>query len=215
MCGLYSFTKTRDAIAQLFALEALPEEWPARHKVLPGTDGLIVRLSDDGRSGAFARWGFRPWPNVKNPPINARAETVFSNGLFRRAAMGSRCLIPVDGFFEPEGPKRAGRRHCYFHLRDDSPFALAGICARNRETGDYSYAIVTTAANEQVGGIHGRMPVIVEPDDYDAWLRHDTPRELLEALVASRPTPELVSYRVTPELYKLPEDDPLCVAVAE
>ncbi len=211
MCGLYSFTRTRDAVTQLFGLHGLPDELAPRHKVLPGTDGLIIRLSE----GQFARWGFRPWPNVKNPPINARAETVFQNGLFRRAAIGSRCLIPVDGFFEPEGPKRAGRRHCYFHRSDDAPFALAGIYARNRESDTESYAIVTTAANEQVSLIHSRMPVIVAPDDYDLWLSGETPRAELEALVQSRPTPALVAYRVTPELYKLPDDDPLCVAVAE
>ncbi|MEM9058224.1 MAG: SOS response-associated peptidase, partial [Pseudomonadota bacterium] len=167
------------------------------------------------RAGELARWGFKPWPTVKNAPINARAETVFSNGLFKRAALGQRCLVPVDGFFEPEGPKHPGRRHCFFQRRDAVPFALAGLCTPDRDTGALSYAIVTTSANPQVEAVHGRMPVIVSSDDYDAWLDPATPRAVLDELVRSRPTPDLVSYRVTPSLYALPVDDPLCVAVAE
>lgn len=37
-----------------------------------------------------------------------------------------------------------------------------------------SCTIVATSANELVGQMHDRMPVILGPDDYAAWLDPDT-----------------------------------------
>jgi putative SOS response-associated peptidase YedK len=50
------------------------------------------------------RWGLRPrWAKaekVAREPINARAETVATNGMFRQAYARRRCLVPAGAFYE-------------------------------------------------------------------------------------------------------------------
>ena len=60
--------------------------------------------------------------------------------------------------------------------RDGAPFAMAGIwddwlSADGSEL--ESCAVVTTAANDHLAPIHHRMPVILDPKDWDAWLDNE------------------------------------------
>jgi putative SOS response-associated peptidase YedK len=67
----------------------------------------------------------------------------------------------------------------YITLRAGGPFAFAGLWERwHGEEGDVqSCSIVTTAANELMRPLHDRMPVILDPKDYAAWLDQDTQAE--------------------------------------
>jgi hypothetical protein len=78
-----------------------------------------------------------------------------------------------------------------FHLWDDKPFAFAGLwdvwkdpAGRPQPT----FCILTTAANELVRPVHGRMPVIVPGRHLDLWLAHDV-QERAESAPVLRPTP--------------------------
>ena len=48
-----------------------------------------------------------------------------------------------------------------------------------------TFCIITTAANELVGRIHDRMPVILPPDAYDRWLANIEPknRRMIDAIL--------------------------------
>ena len=63
-------------------------------------------------------------------------------------------------------------------MDDRRPMALAGIWAswKDPETQEWtrSCAIITTQANSALASIHTRMPVILEPHDWDLWLDRDT-----------------------------------------
>lgn len=74
-------------------------------------------------------------------------------------------------------------------LKDNAPFAFAGLWEANRRCGEpiESCTIITTHANELMAPIHDRMPVIIPPDKYDLWL--DTAVQEVERL-----TPLLVPY---------------------
>ena len=98
--------------------------------------------------------------------INARAETVATRVLFRRAWRQARCLVPVRGFFEwAAGPPP--RQPVWFGRRDGRLFALAALV-----DGD-GFVIVTHAANEAVGPVHGRMPWALAPDHAVRFTAHD------------------------------------------
>jgi len=125
------------------------------------------------------RWGLIPaW--VKEPGefstlINARSETAAQKPSFRAAMKYRRCLVPADGFYEWAGQK--GKKHPFhIHREDGQPIAFAGLWEHWLGAGGSemeSVTILTTEANANVAPIHERMPVIIDPDDFDAWLDCD------------------------------------------
>ncbi|MDH3514790.1 MAG: SOS response-associated peptidase, partial [Gammaproteobacteria bacterium] len=104
--------------------------------------------------------------------INARAETVAQKPSYRTAFRRRRCLIAADGFYEwrPGKPKK---QPYYIRLKEGRPFGFAGLWERWEPEGQEpveSCTIIVTSANELIGQIHDRMPVILASQDYDLWL---------------------------------------------
>jgi putative SOS response-associated peptidase YedK len=124
------------------------------------------------------RWGLvPPWADdlaIGNRMINARGETVDQKPSFRKAFASRRCLIPADGYFEWQ--KTAdGKQPYLIELADGGVFAMAGLWEENRKVaGDaaplLTCTVITTEANQMTGKVHDRMPVILEPEQYDRWL---------------------------------------------
>lgn len=149
--------------------------------------------------------------------INARAETVAEKNSFKSAFKKRRCLILADGFYEWQrnqagsGPKQP----YYIRLETGTPYAFAGLWEHwEGEDGHAinSTTIITTEANELVGEIHHRMPVILSPESYATWL--DTsiqePEELMP-LLAPYPSEQTEAYPVSTHVNKPAHDDPECV----
>ena len=65
--------------------------------------------------------------------------------------------------------------------------------------------ILTTAANETVAPVHGRMPVILPPDAWDAWLAGD------EISLAPYPADAMTANPVSTHVNRPANDDPRCV----
>jgi len=157
MCGRYALHANPDVVALQFGLDVLPG-FKASYNVCPGSDVLVIR---GPRKASLLRWG------AGNKQINARAETLTERPMFRNAFRQYRCLIPASGFYEWQSV--AGRKQPWYVLpREQQLFALGGIVLLWR--GVRSVAIVTTAANALMAKIHERMPVLVAPGSYDAWL---------------------------------------------
>jgi putative SOS response-associated peptidase YedK len=82
-----------------------------------------------------------------------------------------RCLIPADGYYEW---KAVEKKKQPYHIRraDGQPFAFAGLWETWHKAGPplESCTILTTAAAKSIEWLHHRMPVILSPVDYDAWL---------------------------------------------
>ena len=91
--------------------------------------------------------------------------------LFREAFAKRRALIPATGFFEWQ--KRADGKQPYRFQREDlEPFAFAGLWEFARIGGEdiLSATIIVGEPNPLAAAVHDRMPVILEPEDYDRWL---------------------------------------------
>lgn len=179
MCGRFTNQITWRELVELYRIHDQPAlNLRPRYNVAPSQDIPIVRPSDDGREIAIARWGLVPfWAKdlkVGYKMINAKAETVDEKPSFRNAFKSRRCLIPADGFYEwakLEGGEKQPYRLC---LKDQVPFAFAGLWERNDGLEVTSCTIITTEPNEVAGEIHNRMPAILPPEDYDAWLSAET-----------------------------------------
>ncbi len=176
MCGLYSFRSSAEETRSLLNYLERPE-FPPRRYVTPGSPIAIVRVEQGQRHFALVRWGFIPsWvKEIKpgKPLINARGETVAEKPSFRNAMKRRRCLIPADGFYEWQGDI-PGRKQPYFiHRPGNGLFAFAGLWEHwmgadgsEIETG----VIITTEPNREIARVHTRMPVVIEPEDYETWL---------------------------------------------
>lgn len=194
MCSRFSQTLPPDGVRSLFGYRNRPD-FPPRHNISPSEPIPVVRQTRErGREFVLMRWGLIPsW--VKDPDefsmlINARSETVLEKPSFRAAMRHRRCLIPADGFYEWTGPK--GRKRPFHICRaDGGPIAFAGLWehwqgAEGEEI--ESVTILTTEANADLAPLHHRMPVILDPDDFDAWLDCDRiPVEEVMELLCSAP----------------------------
>ncbi|MEQ1670164.1 MAG: SOS response-associated peptidase [Hyphomicrobium sp.] len=207
MCSRYSLTSPPQAVRKMFQCEGA-EDFPPRYNIAPTDPALIVRHSlRHARELVLVRWGLIP-PWVKDPRefatlINARSETVAEKPSFRGAIRHRRCIVPTDGFYEWTGRPGAKQPHL-IRLKRGTPFALAGLWehwlgADGSEL--ETMAILTTAANHDMAAIHDRMPVILNPPDYDRWLdcRPGTADHIGD-LLKPLPDGEITTLAVNPKL---------------
>ena len=157
------------------------------------------------------RWGLVPFwakdPRIGRRTINARAETVASKPAFRAAFRRRRCLVPADGFYEWTGP-RGKRQPLNIHRSDGNPLALAGLWESHDEFGP-TFTIITTAPNAYMSTIHSRMPVVLEPGDWNTWLSADDEDPAWRAALL-RPAADhvLTGYPVNPAVNSVRNNGP-------
>jgi len=211
MCGRYSLTTPPEAMRDLFGVETLLN-MPARYNIAPTQTAPVVRRrADDGdREMATMRWGLIPsWAKdmtMAARMINARSETVAEKPSFRRAYRQRRCLVPSDGFYEWQKTDD-GKQPWRICMRDRGLFAFAGLYETwtGPDGSVDSYTILTTVANRTLIPVHPRMPVILQPTAYAAWLgEEDTD---LSALLTPYPDAELDAYRIGKRVGNVRNDD--------
>lgn len=232
MCGRYTSTSSVADLASVFEVdEVRADPLPPRYNVAPTLPVYAVALTrpkeeeDKGPRRALGtfRWGLVPsWakdPAVGNRMINARAEGIADKPAYRNAVARRRCLIPADAFYEWQrrtgGDGRpAGKLPYAIRRRDGRPMALAGIWEVWRDKGDpdaepvRSCAIVTTEANALLAPIHDRMPVILEQQDWAAWLDPSTDMAVVEKLMAPAAPEVLEAYPVSTRVNNVSHDGP-------
>jgi putative SOS response-associated peptidase YedK len=202
MCGRYTVRVNAGELARRFHLE-MPElpSFTPRYNVAP-TQRLPVVVQADSRRLATMCWGLIPrWArddSIGAKMINARAETLTEKPSFRPLLRSRRCLIPASGFYEWQPSTKIPH---HIHLVDAPVFAFAGLYDlwRDREGNEVpTYTIITTTPNALVAAIHDRMPVILRPEDEDAWLDPDEtdPAPLL-ALLRPYPAAAMAAYPVS------------------
>ncbi|MDO8533219.1 MAG: SOS response-associated peptidase [Xanthobacteraceae bacterium] len=175
MCGRFVIISTPETLLRLLGFVERPN-FPPRYNVAPTQPVPIVRLVAGKRRFALVHWGLIPsW--VKDPRefallINARIEGLTDKPSFRAAVKRRRCLVPADGFYEWQKAGKA-KRPFFIRPRAGGPIAFAGLWETwaDRDGGEIdTMAIVTCAANKTLAPIHDRMPAIVAPKNFDAWL---------------------------------------------
>jgi putative SOS response-associated peptidase YedK len=193
-----------------------------RFNIAPSQDVAVVRINSKGdRVLGFVRWGLIPHWQKEKPkaqPINAKGETVATNGMFRDAFRRRRCILPADGFYEWKKLDAKTKQPMYIHFPDDRTFGFAGLWEHwNPQDGEplNTCTIITTNANALMSLVHDRMPVILKPEDYDKWLDPNTPPAEAEALLKPYPDGELVADPVSTLVNSPKNDLPDCIKPIE
>jgi len=214
MCGRFTLKTPVETLAEVFELPAVPDLQP-RFNIAPSEALATVRVAgkDPQRELAILRWGLVPsWaedPKVGNKMINARSETVATNGAFRSAFRRRRCLVLADGFYEWQRQEKR-KQPFYIRMKDEAPFAFAGIWeVWEGKAGQVleTCTLLTTEPNELMSPIHNRMPVILDRKAYDLWLDPEMREaEPLQALLRPYPAEKMTAYPVS-QLVNSPGND--------
>lgn len=221
MCGRFVIFSTLEQLQQHFPIEKTMSEVTSNYNVAP-TQEIYVIIRHEGLNVLEKlHWGLVPhWTkdvSTGYKMINARMETVSSKPSFRDAFRKRRCLIPADGFYEWKGPK--GDKHpFYITLPDEKPLAFAGLWEiwRDKDNQDQTYrscTIITRDAGRYLKDIHDRMPAILPPDLYQAWLdddNHDTKR--LEEILAEKTVTEFKTRQVSKQVNSVKINKPSNIA---
>ena len=187
----YAITLPPEAVRQWFRTHGELPNWPPYYNAAPTTALPVVRQASEVRELRLMQWGLIPWFSKDGKPSystnNARAEGVQTTASYREPfKKGRRCIVPASGYFEWTGLKNDRQPH-YFMRTDGQPMALAGLWDRWRskntlETKD-TFAIITTEPIKFAAQFHNRMPLILEQDTWDLWLKGD-PEAAAEAAAA-------------------------------
>lgn len=218
----YNVAPTKQVYA---VLERSPRDQPQQSAVEATPERQLRTLT----------WGLVPFwakdPSIGNRMINARMETVHEKPAYRRAFTSRRCLLPADGYFEwypTEQKTPAGKplkQPFFIRPADGGVLSMAGLYEIWRDpTRDehdpqrykWTCTVLTTSAEDSVGHIHDRMPLLVEPDRYDAWLdpAHGEVEALKRLLVPAAPG-RLEAYPVSTQVNNVRNNGPDLLAALD
>ena len=181
MCGRFASYLPPDAIRSLFGTSGPVPNTAPTWNMAPTINAMVIRRHPETgeRRLDLLRWGLIPsWTKdvkaARVQPINARSETAGTSSMFKDALAQRRCLVPADAFYEWEA-RPDGKQPYAIARQDGSPLAFAGVWERWKAPDGRplrTFAILTTSANATMRQLHERMPVILEPDDWAAWLEN-------------------------------------------
>jgi putative SOS response-associated peptidase YedK len=178
MCGRYFLQRDPAGLVRYFDAAPPTPNHPPSWNIAPTQPGLVLRRNPQTgtRHLDVLRWGLVPrWAKDASGAarlINARAETLLEKPSFRDAFQKRRCLVPMDGFYEwaqdatPKQPFAVA-------LRSGAPMAVAGLWEGWQQpdgTWLRTYSVITCAAAGRQARLHPRMPVILPPEAWAAWL---------------------------------------------
>lgn len=199
MCGRYASSREPDDLVDEFdvAVSLVGAGLPADYNVAPTKEvyAVLERPPAPERDRPEAErqlrvltWGLVPsWakdPGIGSRMINARTETVAEKPAFRKAFATRRCLLPADGYYEwyagaPDARGKPRKQPFFIHPSDGGVMAMAGLYeiwrdpAKPDDAEDrfrWTCTILTTTAEDELGRIHDRSPVLVDGADRAAWL---------------------------------------------
>ena len=178
MCGRYRLSRRKQLVEEYFDSVSGDDDWNPRYNIAPTQPVPVIRQNpkEPVRELSLVRWGLIPsWardPSAAAQMINARSETAGTKPPFREALKSRRCLIPADGFYEWQRTGKTKQPYC-FEVNEGELFGFAGIWDSRRDPSGNTVetcSILTTTPNTVTSAVHDRMPVILDPDNYDLWL---------------------------------------------
>lgn len=186
-----------------------------KENVPPGAQPIALHRLGDGSDQAHRlHWGYKPPWHKRRSEHSARLDSVLNGSPLWRPLLNRRVIIPVDGWYEWTGDRRAPQPW-YVSACDEAPIFLAGITAWEPGIEPTSNAagfavIVDPDAGGMVNAARGRRPVCLSSECALAWLDYTlTEDEALEVLGEARSQGEFHWWPVTPRVrshtYQLPD----------
>lgn len=173
-----------------------------RYNIAPGKSIPIII----NRSIEFVNWGVQLSNIPSSLIVNAKFETALEKKLFKFAFKKTRCLIPSNGFFEW---KIFGKQKIpyYIQIRNQPIFGMAGLLI-----GD-SCVILTTATlkDKYKDGFHERLPSIIKPEHYLAWLDSKSSLEVVNSYDLQVDQSDFFHFPVSSQVNNVKFDNSMCI----
>ncbi len=179
----------------------IPQEKP--ENMIPVMWGLIPHYKKGADAKEYyketLRWG---------SGLNAKSEKLFDSNNYKKSALTRRCILPVDGFYEPhriDNVKKPYSIPFYFERKDGNPIHLAGIYAVTPDK-MVTFTLLTKAATPLFAKIHNkkeRRPVILQDDAIAIWLDNTLSEDAIYKVITDdMPDTSLHAYPISKDLYK-------------
>lgn len=216
MCGRFTVNYTYEQM-----LEYLSDEYSVfdfdfdlpRYNISPGQQVIgLIYDGDKYHAGTF-KWGFIPSFSKDEKSaykmINARTEGIEEKASFKDSFFNKRCLILSDGFYEWDKVTGSNRPY-YITFEDKKLMAYAGLWSRYVKDGKsiYTCTIITTKANQAVGKVHERMPVVLDSINAKKWIGSNCDVDFLKSLLEQYPDQHTTIIEVSKKVNKVINDDP-------
>ena len=216
MCGRFYLDAKADELAAYFDLPAVPS-LKSRYDLAPSQPIMVIRAGERGQEYISPHWGLIPFwvkdEKISYRTINSRPETAESKLVLKAAFKYRRSLIPASGFYEWAVEKLGKQPYC-IHPKRGSLFVFDGLYENwEGEAGKIidSCIILLTEANLVIAPVYDRMPVILYPSNFDAWLDPNTQDPaILKALLRSALENDIAVYSVSRHVSNPRSDAPTC-----
>ena len=211
MCGRYHVENEEDVFAMREIIDMInrrlgdkPETQAMRTgEIFPTNIAPVIIRGQDGIVPGPMAWGM---PGAGRPIINARQETIHEKPMFAKSFQERRVVIPTTGFYEwSHDAKKKAIDKFLFRIPGEKMLYLAGIWntftlpSGKREA---RFAIITTEPNSSMTPFHDRMPVMLYPDEREAWLNGSL--SISELIKRKQPMLEAMAMEKKPK----PEPEP-------
>jgi putative SOS response-associated peptidase YedK len=218
MCGRFGLHQSWQTTSR-FLFDQFKVEFNERQLSLPlyniaPTQQILILIHDGThyRVG-LSTWGFSLSSTNPKPVINARSESIFETTLFRQSIRTKRCLILASGFYEWRRSTTPSQPFWFYDQHQ--PFLVfAGlyqtIINKSQEKIVQS-AMLTTSANALMAPIHDRIPVMLNPDQYQHWVHPKTPIDEMKFLFKPTNFHNLSKYEVSTYVNKVANQDATCL----
>lgn len=166
MCCRYYIGEDRTDEKMAALMDLMERQYPGAYKtgeVFPGDTAPAVIANRDRIIPVPAVFGFPGYGSGKLL-LNARSETAAQKPLFSGSLKQRRVILPAAGFYEWDAEKTK------FYFTADA-FPVLYMCGLySIFEGQCRFVILTRGANESMRPTHGRMPVIIGPDEVRPYL---------------------------------------------
>ena len=178
MCGRKTLSRDIKSIIKEMNIEEWQDSdiYQPRYNIAP-TQYSPVIIDKVVRHAKLMRWGLIPnWStdsSIGSKLINARSETLLQKPSFQNLVPSRRCIVISDGYFEWKRTSNRSKPYYIYHS-EKKLLPMAGLWDiwknPNREN-IFSYTVITTKATKAIDSIHHRMPVILDSESIDPWLK--------------------------------------------
>ncbi|WP_165322331.1 SOS response-associated peptidase family protein [Rhizorhabdus phycosphaerae] len=173
MSRLHSIQASTSEIAEHFGVETVPE-LEAPSEIVEGLHGLVVMANGGRRLLKSMTWGFPRHTHESQlrgeTPQRLGLVANLTNPMWDKLVVDPRyrCLIVLTHFGNPDG-EEGSKTRTWFSVKGQPIMAWAGFCRNTPEFGPV-YAGMTMTANAAIPPTNDRMPVLLDPHEYDLWL---------------------------------------------
>jgi len=211
----YTITASGEQLANRFGIEVM-ENYEPKYNAAPTQILPVITQGSKGLSWFY--WGQIPElaknRSISSKLIYAEAESVHQKASTKNLLASSRCIVPVDGFYDWKKVSKKGKIPYRFIFGEKGVRSFPGIWEEFEDNDGnevHTFKIITTVANEAVAEMSDRMPVILEKEQEEIWLSDSASEEELLELLKPYPSDKMGSYTVSPRFSDTKNEGPALV----